>query len=135
MQTDNHCRVGVCPERVRQDIGGWERKSACGRAASGRAPTPRDRGVGHERRERIRRIAVADTVGYANPGQVRKLTRQVLALTGDVPVPCHFHDTRGLGLANVVAALDGGVRYFDSSLGGLGDSPGQYCVYRETMQL
>ncbi len=68
-------------------------------------------------------IAIADTVGYANPGQVRKMMRQVLALTGDHPVTCHFHDTRGLGLANVVAALDAGVRSFDSSLGGLGGCP------------
>jgi len=68
-------------------------------------------------------ITVADTVGYANPGQVRALMRKVLALTGDVPVACHFHDTRGLGLANVVAALDAGVRSFDASLGGLGGCP------------
>jgi hydroxymethylglutaryl-CoA lyase len=68
-------------------------------------------------------IAIADTVGYANPGQVKKLMRQVLALTGVVPVTCHFHDTRGLGLANVFAALDAGVRSFDSSLGGLGGCP------------
>jgi len=68
-------------------------------------------------------ITIADTVGYANPGQVRALMRQVLALTGDVPVACHFHDTRGLGLANVIAALDAGVRRFDASLGGLGGCP------------
>ena len=68
-------------------------------------------------------ITVADTVGYANPGQVRALMRKVLALTGDVPVACHFHDTRGLGLANVAAALDAGVRRFDASLGGLGGCP------------
>lgn len=68
-------------------------------------------------------ITIADTVGYANPGQVRALMRRVLALTGDVPVACHFHDTRGLGLANVIAALDAGVRSFDASLGGLGGCP------------
>jgi hydroxymethylglutaryl-CoA lyase len=68
-------------------------------------------------------IAIADTVGYANPGQVRQLMRKVLELTGTTPVTCHFHDTRGLGLANVVAALDAGVRNFDSSLGGLGGCP------------
>jgi hydroxymethylglutaryl-CoA lyase len=68
-------------------------------------------------------IAIADTGGYANPGQVRALMRKVLALTGNTPVTCHFHDTRGLGLANVVAALDAGVRKFDSSLGGLGGCP------------
>jgi hydroxymethylglutaryl-CoA lyase len=49
--------------------------------------------------------------------------RKVLVLTGNVPVACHFHDTRGLGLANVIAALDAGVRRFDASLGGLGGCP------------
>lgn len=49
--------------------------------------------------------------------------RKVLAITENVPVACHFHDTRGLGLANVFAALDAGVRSFDSSLGGLGGCP------------
>lgn len=68
-------------------------------------------------------IAIADTVGYANPRQVRGLMRRVLELTGSTPVTCHFHDTRGLGLANVVAALESGVRIFDSSLGGLGGCP------------
>ena len=68
-------------------------------------------------------ITIADTVGYANPRQVKALMREVLAITRDVPVACHFHDTRGLGLANVVAALDAGVRSFDSSLGGLGGCP------------
>jgi hydroxymethylglutaryl-CoA lyase len=68
-------------------------------------------------------ITIADTVGYANPAQVRALMRKVLALTGNVPVACHFHDTRGLGLANVIAALDAGVRRFDASLGGLGGCP------------
>ncbi|SAL65790.1 pyruvate carboxyltransferase [Caballeronia arvi] len=68
-------------------------------------------------------ITIADTVGYANPSQVHALMRRVLALTGQVPVACHFHDTRGLGLANVMAALDAGVRAFDASLGGLGGCP------------
>jgi hydroxymethylglutaryl-CoA lyase len=68
-------------------------------------------------------ITIADTVGYANPAQVRALMRQVVALAGAVPVACHFHDTRGLGLANVMAALDAGVRAFDASLGGLGGCP------------
>jgi hydroxymethylglutaryl-CoA lyase len=68
-------------------------------------------------------ITIADTVGYANPGQVRALMRRVCAMAGRVPVACHFHDTRGLGLANVLAALDAGVRRFDASLGGLGGCP------------
>ncbi|WP_454730694.1 MULTISPECIES: hydroxymethylglutaryl-CoA lyase [Cupriavidus] len=68
-------------------------------------------------------ITIADTVGYAHPGQVRALMRKVRALAGEVPLACHFHDTRGLGLANVIAALDAGVRCFDASLGGLGGCP------------
>jgi hydroxymethylglutaryl-CoA lyase len=68
-------------------------------------------------------IAIADTVGYANPAQVRRLMRNVLSLTGDKPVICHFHDTRGLGLANVTAALEAGICHFASSLGGLGGCP------------
>jgi hydroxymethylglutaryl-CoA lyase len=68
-------------------------------------------------------IAVADTVGYGNPAQCRRIFREILALAGDIPVAAHFHDTRGLGLANVDAALDVGVRRFDSSLGGLGGCP------------
>ncbi len=68
-------------------------------------------------------IVVADTVGYGNPGQVRRIMSAVREVAGDVPVACHFHDTRGLGLANVTAALEVGVRAFDASLGGLGGCP------------
>jgi hydroxymethylglutaryl-CoA lyase len=68
-------------------------------------------------------IMVADTVGYADPKQVREVFQAVLAETGDIPVAAHFHDTRGTGLANVSAALDCGIRRFDASLGGLGGCP------------
>ncbi len=68
-------------------------------------------------------IGVADTVGYADPAQVREAFRAVLAEVGDIPVYAHFHDTRGTGLANVLAALDCGVRRFDASLAGLGGCP------------
>jgi hydroxymethylglutaryl-CoA lyase len=68
-------------------------------------------------------IIVADTVGYANPGQVERLMRAVARAVGGVPVACHFHDTRGLGLANVVGAINAGVQRFDASLGGLGGCP------------
>jgi hydroxymethylglutaryl-CoA lyase len=68
-------------------------------------------------------IMVADTVGYANPKQVREVFQAVLAETGEIPVAAHFHDTRGTGLANVSAALDCGIRRFDASLGGLGGCP------------
>lgn len=70
------------------------------------------------------RLGVADTVGYANPLQVRELFRELYEAVGnDVPIGAHFHDTRGLGLANVFAALDAGIREFDSSLAGLGGCP------------
>lgn len=68
-------------------------------------------------------LVVADTVGYADPLQVRAAFRAVLKEVGDVPVAAHFHDTRGTGLANVSAALDCGVTRFDASLAGLGGCP------------
>ena len=68
-------------------------------------------------------VGLADTVGYANPAQVRRLFGRVRAGRRRAPACAHFHDTRGLGLANVVAALDVGVRSFDASLGGLGGCP------------
>ena len=69
------------------------------------------------------RITLADTVGYANPAQVRRLFGKVRALLGARLHAAHFHDTRGTGLANVAAALDAGIRSFDASLGGLGGCP------------
>lgn len=70
------------------------------------------------------RIGLADTVGYANPAQVNRIFTEVLDIAGDdVGVGAHFHDTRGLGLANVYAAVEAGVREFDSTLGGLGGCP------------
>jgi hydroxymethylglutaryl-CoA lyase len=68
-------------------------------------------------------IVVPDTVGYADPNQVRQVFKAVLAAVGKLPVAAHFHDTRGLGLANVSAALDCGVRSFDASLAGIGGCP------------
>lgn len=68
-------------------------------------------------------IIVADTVGYANPHQVRRILGAVVRAVAPLPVAAHFHDTRGLGLANVTAALDADVRAFDASLGGLGGCP------------
>ncbi|MDM0072491.1 hydroxymethylglutaryl-CoA lyase [Variovorax sp. J31P207] len=68
-------------------------------------------------------ISLSDTTGYANPAQVRRLFRRVREAAGDRVDTAHFHDTRGLGLANVVAALDCGIRRFDASLAGLGGCP------------
>jgi hydroxymethylglutaryl-CoA lyase len=68
-------------------------------------------------------VALADTVGYANPAQIRRVFRRVRAEIGDKLEAAHLHNTRGLGLANALAAYDEGVRHFDSSLGGLGGCP------------
>lgn len=66
---------------------------------------------------------LSDTVGYANPAQVRRLFRRLRAEIGGHAGAAHMHNTRGLGLANCLAAYEEGVRTFDSSLGGLGGCP------------
>jgi hydroxymethylglutaryl-CoA lyase len=66
---------------------------------------------------------LSDTTGMANPAQVRRLFTKVRAVIGDKTGAAHLHNTRGLGLANCLAAYDVGVRTFDSSLGGLGGCP------------
>jgi hydroxymethylglutaryl-CoA lyase len=68
-------------------------------------------------------VALADTVGYANPAQVKRLLRRVKEEIGDKLEGAHFHNTRGLGLANALAAYEEGVRAFDSSMAGLGGCP------------
>ncbi|HXC28005.1 MAG TPA: hydroxymethylglutaryl-CoA lyase [Stellaceae bacterium] len=85
--------------------------------------------------DRVRRIAneiaeagadgiiLADTVGYGQPAAIERVFRKVIADVGPLPVAAHFHDTRGLGLANVLAAYNAGCREFEASLGGLGGCP------------
>jgi hydroxymethylglutaryl-CoA lyase len=85
--------------------------------------------------DRVRRIAnevaqagadgiiLADTVGYGQPAAIERVFRKVIADIAPLPVAAHFHDTRGLGLANVLAAYNAGCREFDASLGGLGGCP------------
>ncbi len=68
-------------------------------------------------------ITLADTTGMANPRQVTRLVARVLDLVPASALTLHFHDTRGLGLANVLAAYEAGARRFDASLGGLGGCP------------
>jgi len=68
-------------------------------------------------------IGLSDTTGYANPMQVRRLFRRLGAIVGDRMGGAHLHNTRGQGLANVVAALDVGVTTFDASQGGIGGCP------------
>ncbi|MCW5610523.1 MAG: hydroxymethylglutaryl-CoA lyase [Rubrivivax sp.] len=69
------------------------------------------------------RVGLADTVGYADPRAVATLFAQAFEVAGDRLACGHFHDTRGLGLANVYAAWQAGVRRFDASLGGIGGCP------------
>jgi hydroxymethylglutaryl-CoA lyase len=68
-------------------------------------------------------IMLADTVGYANPAQIRAVVRAVRAEIGDRLHGLHLHDTMGLGLANALAGLEESVRAFDSCLAGLGGCP------------
>ncbi len=68
-------------------------------------------------------VGLADTTGYANPGQVRRLFDQVRAQVGERCASAHMHNTRGLGLANAFAAYEAGIRIFDSSMGGIGGCP------------
>jgi hydroxymethylglutaryl-CoA lyase len=68
-------------------------------------------------------IVLADTIGAANPGEVRSLTNDLVEEHGAERLGCHFHDTRAMGVANVFAALESGIRNFDGSIGGLGGCP------------
>ena len=68
-------------------------------------------------------IAMADTVGYAHPAQLKQVVRAVRAEIGDALEGLHLHDTMGLGLANALAGLEEGIRSFDASLAGLGGCP------------
>ncbi len=68
-------------------------------------------------------IGFGDTTGMANPAQVREFFAAARAELADVELTAHFHNTRGQGLANVLAALDAGVRSFESSFGELGGCP------------
>jgi len=71
----------------------------------------------------VESISLADTTGMANPAMIKRRVQAVQDAIGDVPLVLHLHDTRGLGLANVVAALEGGVTRFDTSLAGMGGCP------------
>lgn len=72
----------------------------------------------------VAEVCLSDTTGYANPAQVRRLVRAVKAAVGtDRLNTLHLHNTRGLGLANVLAGLEEGITTFDSSMGGIGGCP------------
>ncbi len=69
------------------------------------------------------RIVIADTIGAANPSDVASLSKSLVADNGAEQIACHFHDTRALGMANLYAAVEAGIRHFDASIAGLGGCP------------
>jgi hydroxymethylglutaryl-CoA lyase len=71
----------------------------------------------------VKEIVLCDTIGVANPKQVYDLSVRTRERIGAVPLALHLHDTRGLGLANMLAAMEAGVTRFETSLGGLGGCP------------
>jgi hydroxymethylglutaryl-CoA lyase len=71
----------------------------------------------------VRELALADSTGMAYPKQVREMMEEVMSLAGDVPVSLHLHNTENKGYANMFAALEAGVRQFDTAFGGLGGCP------------
>lgn len=77
----------------------------------------REQGIVYER------IVLADSFGWANPEQIKRVVGAVRERYPEVPVGLHLHDTRGTGLVNFYAALSVGVSYFDTAIGGMGGSP------------
>jgi hydroxymethylglutaryl-CoA lyase len=71
----------------------------------------------------VTQIGLADTVGYANPAQIKSVVTAVRAEIGDALRGLHLHDTMGAGLANALAGIEAGIRDFDASLAGLGGCP------------
>jgi hydroxymethylglutaryl-CoA lyase len=71
----------------------------------------------------IHQLVLADTTGMAAPLKIKHLLNALLPMAAGVPVGLHLHDTRGLGLVNVMAGIEMGISYFDTSLGGLGGCP------------
>jgi hydroxymethylglutaryl-CoA lyase len=89
-------------------------------------PTPPERVIADARRFAalgVTRIAIGDTVGSATPPRVRELVRLLREALPEATFIAHFHDSRGTGIANCVAALEAGLRHFDTALGGTGGHP------------
>ncbi len=71
----------------------------------------------------LRNISLADTAGHANPKQVADLFQSILIMDENVELACHFHNTYGMGMLNIQAAIENGVRFVETSFGGLGGCP------------
>ena len=72
-------------------------------------------------------ITLADTTGMANPAQVHRIAQEAVTRLPSIEFTLHFHNTRGMGLANVVAGIDAGILSYDGSLAGLGGCPSPRC--------
>ncbi len=89
-------------------------------------PVPRERvlGIIHQYLAAgLKNISLADTAGHAYPQQVEQLFESIFRLDPTIECTCHFHNTYGLGLANCYAAMEMGVKYFESAVAGLGGCP------------
>ena len=73
--------------------------------------------------QKVDAIALSDTTGMADPMSVMRLLQTLMPACGEIPIILHLHDTRGLGLANLMAALECGVNQFDTALAGMGGCP------------
>ena len=71
----------------------------------------------------LKNISLADTAGHARPEQVERMFSKIFELDPAISAACHFHDTYGYGMANIEAAIDAGVRYIETAIGGLGGCP------------
>ena len=79
--------------------------------------------IDHFANEGVRGISICDTTGMANPQHVKEVCEQAQSKYRAMEWTLHFHNTRGMGLANALAAVEVGINRFDSSLGGLGGCP------------
>ncbi|MCJ7830604.1 MAG: hydroxymethylglutaryl-CoA lyase [Desulfobacterales bacterium] len=99
-------------------------QSAFGCGFEGHIPSERVLGMVSEYLDAgLRNISLADTAGHAHPAQVERLFGAVRDLDPEVEITCHFHNTYGLGMANIMAALRAGVSSFETSFAGLGGCP------------
>ena len=71
----------------------------------------------------VREISLGDTTGMANPRQVADTVKKIFSIFPSLSIAVHFHNSRGTGLVNALAAYQAGVRIFDSSIGGIGGCP------------
>jgi hydroxymethylglutaryl-CoA lyase len=99
-------------------------QSAFGCGYEGKVPEERVLGIVAKYLDAgIGNISLADTAGHANPSAVDRLFKELFEMDQTIYAACHFHDTYGMGLANCYAALNAGVKYFESSFAGLGGCP------------